>query len=50
MPDLSLNPPERSASRVRDQQGRQFLDYFIPPVGADLTESATHGGGSPRLI
>ena len=28
MPDLSLNSLERSASRVRDQQGRRFLNYL----------------------
>ena len=28
MPDLSLNSRERSASRVRDQQGRRFLSYL----------------------
>jgi len=28
MPDLSLNSRERSASRVRDQQGRRFLNYL----------------------
>jgi hypothetical protein len=43
MPDLSLNSAERSANRVRDQQGGRFLNY-LPISYSRLVNSVLPNG------